>query len=95
MGIVRIVIRLTPYGVLALMTRVMATSDYGAIWQLGKFVIASYVALLVTFGVHLLLQAMVGLNPAAYVRKVLPVLSFAFVSRSSAATLCRRGPGPA
>lgn len=87
MGIVRIVIRLTPYGVLALMTRVMATSDYQAIWQLGKFVIASYVALLVTFGIHLLLQALVGLNPVAYVKKALSTLSFAFVSRSSAATL--------
>lgn len=87
MGIVRMVIRLTPYGVLALMTRVTATSDYQAIWQLGKFVLASYVALLVTFGVHLLIQAMAGLNPVAYVKKVLPVLSFAFTSRSSAATL--------
>lgn len=87
MGMVRIVIRLTPYGVMALMTRFMATSNYQAIWQLGKFVAASYVALLAMFGIHLLLQALVGLNPAAYVKKTLPVLSFAFVSRSSAATL--------
>jgi len=87
MGIVRIVIRLTPYGVMAVMARVAATSDYQSIWQLGKFVVASYVALLVTFGVHLLLQAMAGLNPVAYVKKALPVLAFAFTSRSSAATL--------
>lgn len=87
MGIVRLVIRLTPYGVMAIMTRVTATSDYQAIWHLGKFVIASYVALLVTFGIHLALQAFAGLNPVAYVKKVLPTLSFAFVSRSSAATL--------
>ena len=87
MGIVRIVIRLTPYGVMAIMTRVAATSDYQAIWQLGKFVIASYVALLVVFGIHLLLQALVGLNPVAYLKKTFPVLSFAFTSRSSAATL--------
>ncbi|BAS27822.1 L-cystine transporter tcyP [Limnochorda pilosa] len=87
MGMVRIVIRLTPYGVLALMTRVAATSDYAAIWQLGKFVVASYAALLVMFGIHLLLLTLAGLNPAAYVRKVLPVLGFAFTSRSSAATL--------
>jgi len=87
MGIVRIVIRLTPYGVMAIMTRVAATSDYQAIWQLGKFVIASYVALLVVFGIHLLLQALVGLIPVAYLKKTFPVLSFAFTSRSSAATL--------
>lgn len=87
MGIVRMVIRLTPYGVMAIMTRVAATSDYGAIWALGKFVLASYVALAVMFLIHLLLLGMAGLSPAAYVKKVLPVLGFAFTSRSSAATL--------
>src|SRR5690554_4053297 len=58
MGIVRIVIRLTPYGVMALMTRVAATSDYAAIWQLGKFVLASYAALAVMFEIHLLLLSL-------------------------------------
>lgn len=87
MGIVRMVIRLTPYGVLAIMTRVAATSDYAAIWALGKFVLASYVALAIVFLIHLLLLGLAGLSPAAYVRKVLPVLGFAFTSRSSAATL--------
>ncbi|PZN12623.1 MAG: L-cystine transporter [Bacillota bacterium] len=87
MGMVRLVIRLTPYGVLAIMTKVAATSDYKAIWELGKFVVASYAALAVVFGIHLLLLSLAGLNPAAYVRKVLPVLAFAFTSRSSAATL--------
>ena len=87
MGMVRLVIRLTPYGVLAIMTRVAATSDYRAIWELGKFVVASYAALVVVFGIHLLLLSLAGLNPVAYVRKALPVLAFAFTSRSSAATL--------
>lgn len=87
MGIVRMVIRLTPYGVMAIMTRVAATSDYGAILALGKFVLASYVALAIMFLIHLLLLSFAGLSPAAYVKKVLPVLGFAFTSRSSAATL--------
>lgn len=87
MGIVRIVIRLTPYGVMAIMARVAATSDYQSIVQLGKFVVASYVALAVMFGIHLLLLALAGLNPVTYVRKAAPVLAFAFTSRSSAATL--------
>lgn len=87
MGMVRIVIRLTPYGVMALMTRVAATSDYDSIMQLGKFVVASYAALAVMFGVHLLLLALSGLNPITYVKKVGHVLAFAFTSRSSAATL--------
>lgn len=87
MGMVRLVIRLTPYGVLAIMTRIAATSDYRAIWELGKFVVASYAALVVVFGIHLLLLSLAGLHPVAYVRKALPVLAFAFTSRSSAATL--------
>lgn len=87
MRVVTLVIRLTPYGVLALMTRVAATSDLNAIWQLGKFVVASYVALIVMFGIHLLLITLSGLNPVTYVKKALPVLTFAFTSRSSAATL--------
>ncbi|EKP95492.1 L-cystine transporter [Thermaerobacter subterraneus] len=87
MGMVRQVIRLTPYGILAIMTRVAATSDYGAIWQLGKLVVASYAALVAMFLLHLLFLGAAGLSPAAYVRKALPVLTFAFSSRSSAATL--------
>ncbi|MFD1737648.1 L-cystine transporter [Bacillus salitolerans] len=87
MRIVTIILRLTPYGVLALMTRVTATSDYGAIMKLGEFVIASYVALLIMFGVHLLLLIFAGLNPVTYVKKTFPVLLFAFTSRTSAGTL--------
>lgn len=87
MRVVTLILRLTPYGVLAIMTRVTATSDYQAIWQLGKFVVASYVALAVMFLVHLLMLAFAGLNPITYVRKALPVLTFAFTSRTSAGAL--------
>jgi uncharacterized protein len=87
MRVVALILRLTPYGVLAIMTRVTATSDYEAIWNLGKFVVASYAALLVMFVVHLLLLAFAGLNPVTYVKKALPVLTFAFTSRTSAGTL--------
>lgn len=87
MRVVALVIRLTPYGVLALITKIGATSDLLAIWKLGKFVIASYVALAVMFIIHLLLLSLFGLNPIMYVKKIIPVLAFAFTSRSSAATL--------
>ncbi|MEH7234938.1 L-cystine transporter [Bacillus sp. JJ1562] len=87
MRVVTIILRLTPYGVLAIMTRVTATSDYGAIYKLGKFVVASYVALLIVFAIHLLLITFAGLNPITYLKKAFPVLAFAFTSRSSAGTL--------
>ncbi|OJF16546.1 MAG: sodium:dicarboxylate symporter, partial [Bacillaceae bacterium G1] len=87
MRVVTLILRLTPYGVLAIMTKVTATSDYHAIWKLGKFVLASYVALILMFLVHLILLAIAGLNPVTYVKKALPVLTFAFTSRTSAGTL--------
>ncbi|MBW8348552.1 L-cystine transporter [Bacillus sp. IITD106] len=87
MRVVTLILRLTPYGVLALMAKVTATSDYSAIVKLGKFVIASYVALIIMFLIHLLLLALAKQNPVTYVKKAMPALTFAFTSRSSAGTL--------
>ncbi|TKC14734.1 L-cystine transporter [Robertmurraya kyonggiensis] len=87
MRIVTLILRITPYGVLALMTKVVATSNFDAIVNLGKFVIASYVALIAMFIVHLIIISLAKLSPATYVKKGLPALTFAFTSRSSAGTL--------
>lgn len=87
MRIVTLVLRLTPYGVLALMVKVAATSNYAAILNLGKFVIASYVALIAMFIVQLLFIAFARLNPITFVKKGMPALTFAFTSRSSAGAL--------
>src|SRR5699024_8660648 len=57
------------------------------VMELGKFVLASYVALAAMFIIHLVLVGIFGLNPATYLRKVMPVLGFAFTSRSSAGTI--------
>ena len=87
MGVVSIVLRLTPYGILAIMARTVATSDFGAIYNLGKFVIASYVALITVFIIHLIIISITGLSPIMYVKKASETLLFAFTSRSSAGTL--------
>ncbi|MCH6266120.1 L-cystine transporter, partial [Neobacillus citreus] len=87
MRVVTLILRLTPYGILAIITKVAATSDYDAIVKLGKFVVASYVALILMFIVHLLLLTFAKLNPVNYVKKGMPTLTFAFSSRSSAGTL--------
>jgi hypothetical protein len=52
MRLVRTVIRLTPYGVLALMTRVVASSNVTDVINLGGFVVASYVGIAVILLVH-------------------------------------------
>jgi len=87
MKLVRLVIRLTPYGVLALMTNVVAVSNVQDIIKLGGFVVASYLGLAIMFGVHAVLLTLNGINPLRFFRKVWPALSFAFTSRSSAATI--------
>lgn len=87
MRLVTLVLRLTPFGVLALMANMIANTNFAGIIQLGKFVLASYVALGIMFVIHLVLVGFFGLNPLTYLRKVIPVLGFAFTSRSSAGTI--------
>jgi hypothetical protein len=87
MRIVTLVLRLTPYGVFALMTNVLATSDFQAILNLGVFILASYAALILVLIVHSLVLVGVKVNPLTYFKKAFPALSFAFTSRSSAGTL--------
>ncbi|HDF5793330.1 TPA: L-cystine transporter [Staphylococcus aureus] len=87
MAIVTFVLRLTPYGVLAIMANTLSTSDFGAIWTLGKFLIASHAALITMYIIHLVILSLLGISPIRYVKKTLEVLIFAFTSRSSAGAL--------
>jgi L-cystine uptake protein TcyP (sodium:dicarboxylate symporter family) len=87
MKLVHLIMALTPYGILALMTKVVAESNAADILELIAFVIASFAAIAVMFVVHAILLRLNGVNVADYFRKVWPVLTFAFGSRSSAATI--------
>src|SRR5699024_12201579 len=87
MRIVTLILRLTPYGIFALMITKAATSDIATFIDLGLFIIASYLAIIAMFIVHMLLMKSVGLSPMTYIRKAMPPLIFGFSSRSSAGTL--------
>lgn len=87
MRMVTLVLRLTPYGVFALMAGLVASSSYADILKLISFVLASYSALLLMFCVHLAIVSAAGLNPLRYVQKIFPLLAFAFTSRSSAGAI--------
>lgn len=87
MQLVKIVMSLTPYGILALMTYVVASSNGADILNLISFVLASYVAIAIMFAIHGVMVMLAGGNPREYFSKVWPVLSFAFATRSSAATI--------
>ncbi len=87
MRIVTLVLRLTPYGVLALITNIVAQTSLSGIMSLGRFILASYVAIAIMFIIHLIILKFAGYSPTTYIKKALPVLTFAFTSRSSAGTL--------
>ena len=87
MQVVDFVLLITPYGVLVLITKFISTSNLEEILKLVQFVLASYVALILMFVVHLLLLVIMGFNPMQYVKNSFPVLAFAFTSRTSAGTL--------
>ena len=87
--VVKFIIRLTPYGVFALIAGV--TSRYGldTLQQLGSIIITSYVAMIIhfvlIFGGLVLFVAKV--NPLRFFQKIYPMLAVAFTTRSSYATL--------
>ncbi|WP_291565989.1 L-cystine transporter [Clostridium sp. UBA2485] len=87
MRMVTLVLRLTPFGVLALMTTMVSTSKFSQILGLMKFVVASYVAILIMFIVHSIILMIFKLNPITYFKKSASVLIFAFTSRTSAGAL--------
>lgn len=87
MRLVTLVLRMAPYGILALMTKMVATSSPAALANMGTFLIASYFAIIVMFLIHALILIAHKVNPIQYFKKAWNVLSFAFTARSSAGAL--------
>ncbi len=87
LSMVREVLKLTPFGIFALMTNFMATSSLSSLGELTKFLIATYIAIFLMYIVHLILIALQGISPIKYVKKTWSVLVFGFGSRSSMATI--------
>lgn len=87
MRLVKMIMAFTPYGIAALMTKVVASSSASDIVNLFGFIIASYIAIFVMFIIHGILVSLTGLSFSKYFKMIWPVLTFAFSSRSSAATI--------
>ncbi len=88
MKLVRPVMQLTLYGVLALMTKVavaVLTCKTSSNW---KFLLLRPTSVFVDYVCSAWPSAGInGVSPLKYFRKVWPVLTFAFTSRSSAASI--------
>lgn len=87
MEMVKIVLRLTPYGIMAIIASFVVGSNWAQFLKLVNFVLISYLAIAIMFLVHFAILAAYGINPVTYLQKVWSTLTFAFFSRSSAATL--------
>lgn len=87
--VVKYVIRLTPYGVYALIAAMAAHYGAETLKPLLSLILATYLALLLhfvlTFGGLVSLVARV--NPIRFLRKAYPTIAVAFTTRSSYATL--------
>lgn len=87
MNMTATVIRFMPYAVVCMMANVLLSNGFEAIKTAGLFIILTYIAMFIMFGVHFLLLASQGLSPIKYAKKAFPVWLFAFSSRSSLGTL--------
>jgi hypothetical protein len=87
--VTKYIIRLTPYGVFALIATMASRYGLDTLMPLIKVVLATYVALLlhfiITFGG--LVSFVAKVNPFRFFRKAYPTIAVAFTTRSSYATL--------
>lgn len=78
------IIRLAPIGTAALIGKAVAVYGWEALGSLGKFVFAIYLGLLIVIGlIYPVILKVHGVSVAQFFRKVWPVTSLGFVTRSS------------
>lgn len=89
MEMTMMVMSLAPIGVFCLISRTFATIGFSAFLPLAKYMIAVLAALAIQcFGVYqILLKIFTGLNPILFIRKFFPVMTFAFSTATSNATI--------
>ena len=76
-----------PWAVMALLANTIAQRGLSSILEVGKFIIALYIAAVIQFCIQLVLLAVHGLNPVIYMKKSFATMLMAFTSRSSVGCL--------
>lgn len=87
MSVAMTIIKYMPYAVIALLANTIAARGLSSILDVGIFIIALYVAVVIMFIIQLIALAIFGVNPIIYIKKALPVMILAFTSRSSVGCL--------
>lgn len=81
------IIKLMPYGVVALVANTIVSNGIQAIYAVLGFVVAIYVGVIIMLVVYAIILAFMGLNPLTFYKKAYTTMVFAFSSRSSVGTL--------
>lgn len=76
-----------PWAVICLLSNTIANRGISSMIEVGKFILAIYIATAVQFIVHLIILAFCKCNPVCYLKKAGSTMIFAFTSRSSVGCL--------
>lgn len=76
-----------PWAVMTLLANTIAQRGLASILEVGRFIIALYLAVAIQFVIQLVLLAVHGLNPVIYMKKSFATMLLAFTSRSSVGCL--------
>jgi len=93
MQITLFIMKFTPYGVFALVAKVVADTDPGKFAELAQSVGTFFITVLLALAIHmfitmpLILRFVAGVNPLRHFRAMAPALLTAFSTASSSATL--------
>lgn len=81
------IIKLMPYGIVALVANTIVSNGIAAIVSVIGFIVAIYTAIIIMMLVYVVILLAIGLNPLTFYRKAYSTIVFAFSSRSSVGTL--------
>ncbi len=87
MSIAMTIIKWMPYAVIALLANTIAQRGIESIKEVGIFIIALYVSVIIMFIIQLIAISLFGINPVIYLKKGIAVMVLAFTSRSSVGCL--------
>ena len=87
MSIAMTIIKWMPYAVIALLANTIAQRGIESIKEVGIFIIALYVSVIIVFCIQLIAISLFGINPIIYLKKGIAVMVLAFTSRSSVGCL--------
>lgn len=81
------IIKLMPYGIVALVANSIVSNGIEAIKGVIGFIIAIYTGIVLMMLVYVVILLLIGLNPLTFYKKTYTTIVFAFSSRSSVGTL--------